>query len=340
MAEKLVRKYYPEIKRKANVIGCDLQLRKRRRKGKIVDELCFVVFVKKKVPIRQLALKDVIPATLEGIPVDVVNAGVLKAPPDFEIPRRERKKKAIDKTGKFRPLVAGISIGHVQITAGTLGWFVEKNGQMLLASNAHVFTPDPSLETFPEDDILQPGKYDGGTEVIGDYLWHDVIHPMSQCQLANGVVNILNNLAKVLKRQSRFQVQEVLNHQDFAVALPYVALERKFADVKELPDPFLGFGFAGSDTTSTTCKIDYAAAHGYHPCDVEVYETLQVGDTVAKTGRTSCFTKAQVISTSARLQVSYGNFTAEFSDVVLTTKLLDPGDSGSAVWIVSSEVKR
>ena len=334
MAEKLLRKYYPEIKRKANVIGCDLQLRKRRRKGKIVDELCFVVFVKKKVPIGRLALKDIIPETLEGVPVDIIEAGVLKAPPDFEIPKRRRKKKAVDKTGKFRPLVAGISIGHKQITAGTLGWFVEKNGQILLASNAHVFTPDPSLETFLEDDILQPGKYDGGIEVVGDYLWHDVIHTMSQCQLANGIVRTLNRLSEMFKRQSRFQVQEVLNHQDFAVALSEVAFDRKFVDVEELPDPFLGFGFAGSDTTSTTCKIDYAMVHGYRPCDVEIYETLQVGDTVAKTGRTSCFTKAQVISTSARLQVSYGTFIAEFSDIVLTTKLLDPGDSGSAVWIV------
>ena len=335
MAEKLVRKYYPEIKRKANVIGCDLQLRKRRRKGKIVNELCFVVFVKRKVPLAQLAVKDIIPETLEGVPVDIIETGVLKAPPRFEIPKRRRKKKAVDKTGKFRPLVAGISIGHKQITAGTLGWFVEKNGQILLASNAHVFTPDPSLETFPINDILQPGDADGGTEVIGDYLWHDVIHPMSQCQLASGVVKTFNSLARVFKRQSRFQVQEVLNHQDFAVALSEVAFDRKFVDVEELPDPFLGFGFAGSDTTSTTCKIDYAMAHGYRPCDVEVYETLEVGDIVAKTGRTSCFTKAQVISTSARLQVSYGNFTAEFSDVALTTKLLDPGDSGSAVWLVT-----
>ena len=335
MAEKLIRKYYPEIKRKANVIGCDLQLRKRRRKGKIVDELCFVVFVKKKIPLARLAVKDIIPKTLEGVPVDVIETGVLKAPPKFEIRKRRRKKRAVDKTGKFRPLVAGISTGHVQITAGTLGWFVEKNDQILPASNAHVFTPDPSLETFLIDEILQPGDVNGGTEVVGDYLWHDVIRPMSQCQFANGVVDILNNLAKTLKRRSRFQVQEVLNHQDFAVMLSEVALDRKFADVKELPEPFLGFGFAGSDTTSTTCKIDYAMAHGYRPCDVEVYKTLQVGDTVAKTGRTSCFTKAQVISTSARLQVSYGIFIAEFSDVVLTTKLLDPGDSGSAVWIAN-----
>jgi hypothetical protein len=70
-----------------------------------------------------------------------------------------------------RPLRIGLSVGHYNITAGTLGAFVRRRrGDETLAilSNNHVLADENRGNS--GDDILQPGKYDGGTrprDVIG-----------------------------------------------------------------------------------------------------------------------------------------------------------------------------
>jgi len=329
VAEKIIRKYGAELLKKKNVVGFEHRLQKRIRKGKEVDELCFVVYVTRKVSELRLAPKDIIPRYLDDIPVDVVEIGELKALP---------RKKAVDKRKTFRPLVAGISIGHRDITAGTLGWFVEDTatGETLLASNAHVFTPDPSKPSgsFASREIFQPGSYDKGNEIVAFYRWHERIEPMNDCKLARWVVDGLNWISKVFGRKSRFELLQPTNHIDFAVAEPCVDFETRFVDTKELPDPFVGFGFAGSTITGVVCKIQHIVTKGYRPIAVEVCDHLERNDIVRKTGRTSCKTDAKVIGTSATVRISYGSFEALFSDVILTSKFLEPGDSGSAVWRV------
>jgi len=63
--------------------------------------------------------------------------------------------------GRRRPLVIGCSVGHFQITAGTLGGFVKKGrGGMLILSNNHVLADENRASK--GDDILQPGRFDGG----------------------------------------------------------------------------------------------------------------------------------------------------------------------------------
>jgi hypothetical protein len=62
---------------------------------------------------------------------------------------------------KNRPLQIGGSVGHIKITAGTLGCFVTANGRDdLILSNNHVLANENSGEK--GDTILQPGKEDGG----------------------------------------------------------------------------------------------------------------------------------------------------------------------------------
>jgi len=324
MAERIAKKYWKELRRKKNVRGYDhsLQYRRKDHTGETVDELCFVVYVEKKEPEVALRSYDLLPKSLDGIPVDVREVG-----------KHEALK--VDKTKSFRPLVAGISIGHKDITAGTLGWFFyDKYGHEYLGSNAHVFTPDPSLKPseISRKEILQPGLYDKGTEVVGIYHWHKRIRPMGECKLAKGVVDFLNGLSKLLGRESRFELVEKPNLIDFAVAKSTVKAELKLVDVDGLPEPFVGLGFAGSDKTSLVCKVQHIIAEDYMPSHVEICRSLKTGDVLEKTGRTSCHTKAKVLSTSTTMIVSYGTFEAEFSDVILTEKLLSPGDSGSAVW--------
>lgn len=68
-------------------------------------------------------------------------------------------------TDRRRPLRPGISIGHVGVTAGTLGAFVTRvdpdgDGELFALSNYHVLAGSP--EARPGDIVLQPGPADGG----------------------------------------------------------------------------------------------------------------------------------------------------------------------------------
>ena len=64
---------------------------------------------------------------------------------------------------RVRPLRPGLSVGHPDVTAGTLGGFVRRPGdpRLLVLSNNHVLAAgDAAAEGDP---VLQPGVADGGT---------------------------------------------------------------------------------------------------------------------------------------------------------------------------------
>jgi hypothetical protein len=71
------RAHENELMRKANVVGVGVGVRQRH--NTLTQELAIVVFVRRKVPQDQLAPGDVIPAAIEGMPVDVQEVGELKA---------------------------------------------------------------------------------------------------------------------------------------------------------------------------------------------------------------------------------------------------------------------
>jgi hypothetical protein len=59
-----------------------------------------------------------------------------------------------------RPVPIGVSIGHTDITAGTLGCRVSRGCHQYALSNAHVIADEN--DGLPGDSILQPGPTDGG----------------------------------------------------------------------------------------------------------------------------------------------------------------------------------
>jgi hypothetical protein len=61
-----------------------------------------------------------------------------------------------------RPLLIGASVGHVDITAGTLGAFVTRGKATYLLSNNHVFANEDRASA--ADWILQRAAYDGGKQ--------------------------------------------------------------------------------------------------------------------------------------------------------------------------------
>jgi hypothetical protein len=71
-------------------------------------------------------------------------------------------KRALWHRARQRPLLMGASIGHHQITAGTLGCFVKarRGGEARILSNNHVLADENHGRR--GDAIIQPGRFDGG----------------------------------------------------------------------------------------------------------------------------------------------------------------------------------
>ena len=71
-----------------------------------------------------------------------------------------------ERTGRYRPILGGISVGHYSITAGTLGLvLLDRDDEPVILSNNHVLANSSSVRKDRAkrgDEILQPGKYDGG----------------------------------------------------------------------------------------------------------------------------------------------------------------------------------
>jgi hypothetical protein len=62
--------------------------------------------------------------------------------------------------GNTRPLLIGASVGHVDVTAGTIGAFVDRGGAACILSNNHVLANED--EATAGDLILQRASFDGG----------------------------------------------------------------------------------------------------------------------------------------------------------------------------------
>jgi len=70
---------------------------------------------------------------------------------------------------RHRPLVPGVSVGHRDITAGTLGCFVQTEAGIAILSNNHVLADENRAEI--GDPIIQPAQYDDG-ETPRDIVAH------------------------------------------------------------------------------------------------------------------------------------------------------------------------
>jgi PKD repeat protein len=91
-----------------------------------------------------------LPRALDGVPVEVEVTGMFVA--------------RSDPTTKFdRPVPIGVSTGHPDITAGTIGARVkDAQGNVYALSNNHVYANTNDAQF--GDSALQPGPYDGGTD--------------------------------------------------------------------------------------------------------------------------------------------------------------------------------
>ncbi len=254
-----------------------------------------VIMVEKKLPLAALKFEDVIAQKIDDVPTDVLEVGHITA-------------LAKARTDKWRPAPGGVSIGHYQITAGTLGVVVKaKESQApLILSNNHVLANSNKAEH--GDPILQPGPIDGGSDDDRIGLLFD-FQPIDfgeeepdSCPLAETYIKVGNWLSKLFKSKQIVFTKKInaqaINYVDAALAIPN--------------EP--------SDITDDILEIGRVAG---------IIEPF-IGMRVSKSGRTTGLLSSMIKLLHATLTVDYGEGRkAVFQDQIITGYMSAGGDSGS-----------
>jgi hypothetical protein len=140
----------------ANIVG--IALAEKYEEGFPTARLAVQVMVKRKLP--NSAIDDAlqVPPMIGNFPTDVVEVGEIWALPTVVV---TASAQAVF-TNRNRPAVAGDSIGHGNVTAGTLGCLVNAGGKLCILSNNHVLANVNQASNL--DPIVQSGRADGGRD--------------------------------------------------------------------------------------------------------------------------------------------------------------------------------
>lgn len=281
---------------KDNVVGVGVGYKVEG--GRVTGERCIKVLVNRKIAPEGLSSEALVSREVNGVPTDVVQVGELRA--------------QVDRTGRFRPAPGGVSIGHYQISAGTLGAIVKDRdtNDRLILSNNHVLAN--SNDAAPGDPIIQPGGADGGT-VTNDLIAHlerfceitfNTIPGPGGCSAAASYVALGNFLATLVGSRYRVMAGQV-NRQ--ATNLVDAAVARPVNDGDVL-DEILEIGTPTGTTT------------GF------------LGMNVRKSGRTTELTTGTINTIEATVSVNYGGGrVATFENQFVAGPMSQGGDSGSLV---------
>jgi hypothetical protein len=269
--------------------------------NKITDEPALVIYVMKKVPKQFIPPSQLIPRKVyiggDCLHVDVVETGPFN-PLAF--------------TAKERPAPSGISIGHPNITAGTLGCLVTDltDGSTCILSNNHVLADQNAASI--GDNIIQQGSADGGAVPA------EVIAQLKRFQVINAVGNTIDAAIAEVNN-----VADVINQ-----------MKNNLMAVPSPDHPAVGLLFAGSCSRTIMNPIQ------------DVLNSLQIdflsggpGATVAaeidmnveKVGRTTEYTSSTILEIDATVTIGYDFGSATFDDQIVTSWMSDGGDSGSIV---------
>lgn len=264
--------------------------------GQKEPTLSIICSVEHKMPKAQLSSKDLVPPEIDGIKTDVVETG--------------RIHSLNAHLQRHRPAPGGVSIGHRDITAGTLGCVVKKDGTRVILSNNHVLANSNSATI--GDAILQPGPADGGKypdDHIANLLEFIPITMLSggtggsSCPIASGFASALNLFAAATGSETRLhpvKIQAGENLVDAAIAVP-------------LND---------ADVSDEILDIGAIAGMG----------TAILGMAIQKSGRTTQYTTGTIDQVDVTVDVSYGaGQVARFTDQLLAGPMSQGGDSGSAI---------
>jgi hypothetical protein len=256
--------------------------------------------VRRKRPATALAPEALVPAEVEGVPIDVLEVGDLRA--------------QVNRKARLRPAPGGVSLGHYQITTGTFGCVVrdQASGVRLILSNNHVLAN--GNDAVPEDPILQPGAADGGREESDTIALLERFAPLAYnhepatCGVAHFVVAAGNFLAGAIGSKHRLESfredAQATNRVDAAVARPLID--------GDISDEILDIGRLTGTGEPT------------------------LGMAVRKSGRSSGLTTGTITIVETTLDVDYGGKTARFEGQVVSGSMSRPGDSGSVLVAADS----
>jgi len=295
-----------ELLQKPNVVATGIGY--KIVNGKPTKELALICSVDTKKSKKALSESELIPAAIQNVPTDVFPTGIIHA--------------LQDPTGKFRPAPGGVSIGHIDITAGTLGCLVQKEGVQYILSNNHVLANSNSAEI--GDPILQPGPADNGSYPEDRIAELSAFIPVqfdgngnggssSPCKIAGAAASILNMLAAIAGSQTRLtpqrpaQTQSGENLVDCAIAKPL--------------------------------KADWVLNEILNIGKISGVSEGTLGLDIKKSGRTTGLTTGAIQQIDVTVQVSYGsNKTATFVDQLMAGEMSAGGDSGSAILNGQNEI--
>ena len=289
------RQNLSHLLKRPNVVGVGVGY--KESEGQTTDELAVVVNVAQKVPVAQLAESDKVPRDLDGVKTDVVATGRFLA--------GQAVAQAQGPKDRWRPTIPpGVSMGHIEVTAGTFGCLVQRGGEVFILSNNHVLANVNAAE--PGDPIIQPGRYDGGlaadqVATLAGYIPLDFGGEQASCNVATGMEKVLNLAARVLGSKHRLMAYNSSPGENLVDA----ALARPVNPDQFVPD---------------ILKIG-------RPKGVR---EASLGARLQKTGRTTDHTEGLITQVDATISVNYNGRMATFVDQFVATGMSSGGDSGSA----------
>jgi len=297
----LKQRYRLELGRDRNIVGAAFG--RRTADGEITDEPAMVIYVMRKTPRRSIPSTLLLPRRMyvgnDPVEVDVVETGPIYA-------------QAF--TARERPATAGISIGHPNVTAGTLGAVVIDNtdGAQCILSNNHVM--GDSNAAVVGDAIVQPGVFDSGAAP------RDTIATLKRLVMLNsaGANRVDGAIAQTLPGQVADQVHNNL--------IPTASAGH----------PAVGLLFAGGcNRTIINPVADVVAQLNVSfPAGADAIADVDLGANLEKVGRTTEYTTSTVLEIDVTVVVGgypWGDTT--FEGQISTAWMSDGGDSGSLVYL-------
>ncbi len=282
-----------------NVVGVGIGYKKSA--GKTLDELSLVTMVRTKVPESNLPAKSIIPTEFNGVRTDVIEVGQLRA---MQTVREQ-----------WRPAIGGISIGHYQVTAGTLGcvMYDARQNTPVVLSNNHVLAN--SNKGNLGDPILQQGVVDGGIvgrdtlAILARYIPLKFLSSQGYQPLPDFILRFGLKLSDFLRmprwREYFEKMRTQVNQVDAALARPL-------------------------DSSLISNEV-------YEIGTPSGLQNASLGLAVRKSGRTTGLTTGSIQIVNATVMVSYGDsLTARFENQILTTAMCQGGDSGSILFTTNT----
>ena len=268
--------------------------------GELTGEPAMVVYVARKIPTQFLPPSRILPRRIyvgrDMIEVDVLETGFIY-PLSF--------------TARDRPAPSGISIGHPNITAGTLGCLVtdKSDNALCILSNNHVIANQNAAAI--GDPTIQPGTIDGGVSPPDD------IAKLKRFVTITAAGNTVDGaIAQVGKKT------DVVDQ-----------MKNNLMPIASSKHPALGLLFAGScnrtimnpiNDVLNQLNIQFTSGAGSTAA-------AEIGMNVEKVGRTTEYTTSTITEVDVTVNIPYDFGNATFDNQIATAWMSDGGDSGSLV---------